>query len=89
MAVANLDRLLKSIVDVVQAVAPMLGQQNGAVAAGALSRLIEDAKAAAGPRNAAVVAQLAALQARINAHAGQTILSSARGGDPTTPSCSG
>jgi hypothetical protein len=72
---ANLGNILKSIEQVVITVAPLLGPQvaGAAAAAQAIAKLIDDAKAAAGPEHQATIEQLTALQAQVNAHADAVI----------------
>ena len=72
---ANLGNILKSIQQVAVTVAPLLGPQvaGAAAAAQAIAKLIDDAKAAAGPEHQATIAQLTQLQAQVNAHAHSVI----------------
>lgn len=71
---ANIQNILQSVLQVAQTVTPLLPQGAAAAAAAqAIANLIDDAKAAAGPGNEQTVAELEAVQARVNVLARNTI----------------
>lgn len=60
------DKIVKDILEVGWAIMPLLDRaQPGAAAAGALARLVEDARAAAGPELGKEIAELDALAAML------------------------
>jgi hypothetical protein len=87
---ANIENLLKSVLNVGKTVLPLLGPQvAGATAAiSAIAKLIADAKAAgSGSGHAATLAELTTLQADVNAHADRVFAH--LGGTPPPPGGSG
>lgn len=71
---SDISKILQSVLKVTQVLTPVLPQLGAASAiANALSDLISNAKAAAGPQNSATVEQLTALQAQVNQHADDVI----------------
>jgi hypothetical protein len=72
---ANLGDILKSIQRVAETVAPLLGPQvaGAAAAAEAIAKLIDDAKAVAGPEHQTTVDDLVKLQTEVGARARATI----------------
>jgi hypothetical protein len=67
---ANIDNILGSVLNLARILTPVLPQIGGAAAvAAALAKLIEDAKASAGPQHEATVAELTALEDQVSAHA--------------------
>jgi hypothetical protein len=69
---ADIQKILTGIINVGTQVAPLLGDKGAkaVAAANALSQLLADAKAMAGPQDAA---KLDDLQTQVNAHADRTI----------------
>jgi hypothetical protein len=69
---AQIDNILGSVLNLARILTPVLPQIGGAAAvATALAKLIQDAKASAGPQHEATVAELTTLESQVTAHAQQ------------------